>query len=96
MTKLLAAALFATTAFAASFTGIVTDEHCGAKHVQTSQADEDCVRKCLRNGTRAALIVDGKIYRIRNQEAIKGHEGHKVTVSGSLKGDTLHIDSLMM
>jgi len=94
MTKVLPIALFAANAFAATFTGVVTDEHCGAKHAAATSADQDCVAKCIKNGTGAALLADGKIYKIENQGAIKGHEGRKVTVSGTLKGDTLRVDSV--
>jgi hypothetical protein len=88
--------MFATVAFAAdSWTGYVTDTKCaaggkgGADHAA-------CAKKCLGGGDSAVLVVDGKVVKIANQDKVKGHEGHHVTVTGKLEGDTLTIDKLTM
>lgn len=88
--------LIATTAFAAdSWTGFVTDAKCaaggkgGADHAA-------CAKKCIGGGEAAVLVVDGKVVKIANQDKVKGHEGHQVTVTGKLEGDTLTIASLKM
>ena len=88
------AALLATAAFGETWTGTVVDEHCGAKHTNAAAADVDCVKKCLAGGAAPLLVVDGKLYKIANRGAVKGHEGQKVTVTGTLKGDTIRIDAV--
>jgi hypothetical protein len=40
------------------------------------------------------LVVGETVYNIDNPDAVKGHEGQKVTVTGTLKADTVHIDSV--
>ncbi len=88
--------LLATVAFAAdSWTGYVTDSKCAAGG--KSGADHAaCAKKCIGGGDSAVLVVDGKVVKIANQDKIKGHEGHHVTVTGKLEGDSLTIASLKM
>jgi hypothetical protein len=93
--KIAAVVLFlATGAFAATFNGVVSDQHCGMKHAAATAADKKCVQACIKGGAAAVLLVGDKVYKIDNQDAIKGHEGDKVTVNGKLIGDTIHIDSV--
>jgi hypothetical protein len=39
---------------------------------------------------------DKKVLSLDNPDAIKGHEGHHVRVTGKVTGDTLHVDNLTM
>jgi hypothetical protein len=86
----------AVGAFAESWTGTVSDEHCGAKHVAGSEADMKCAKSCIGGGAAAVFVVGDKVYKIENKDAIKGHEGQKVTIDGKLTGDTVHVDSVKM
>jgi hypothetical protein len=88
--------IISTVAFAAdSWTGYVTDAGCAAKG--KGGADHvACAKKCLGGGDSAVLVVDGKVVKIANQDKVKGHEGHHVTVTGKLEGDTLTIAKLTM
>ncbi len=94
------AALFlsfsAVAAFADSWTGTIADEHCGAKHAAAAAADTQCAKKCIDGGAAAVFVVGDKVYKIDNQDAIKGHEGHKVTITGKLTGESVHVDSVKM
>jgi hypothetical protein len=40
--------------------------------------------------------VDNKVYKIDNQDAVKSHLGQKVTVTGDMNGDTIHVNSVKM
>jgi hypothetical protein len=87
---------FAVGAFAESWSGTISDEHCGAKHAAASEADMKCTASCMGRGAAGVFVVGDKVYKIDNQDAIKGHEGHKVTINGKLTGDTIHVDSVKM
>jgi hypothetical protein len=39
---------------------------------------------------------DQKILNVENPDALKGHEGHHVAVSGHVTGDTIHVMSVKM
>jgi hypothetical protein len=87
---------FAVGAFAETMNGTISDEHCGAKHVNAKEADAACVKKCMDGGAAAVFVVGDKVYKIDNQDAVKGHEGHQVTINGKVNGDSVHVDSVKM
>ena len=39
---------------------------------------------------------DKKSWDVANPEALKGHEGHHVSVTGAMTGDSIHVDSVKM
>lgn len=87
----------AMSAFAESWSGVIADSSCGAKHKAGTEADAKCAAACIKNKGASAVFVSGdNVYKIDNQDAIKGHEGHKVTITGKMTGDSIHIDSVKM
>jgi hypothetical protein len=93
-------ALSSIAAFAAPETikGTITDSMCSAKHVAGSKDDVACINKCMAMGDKAVLVTAaGKVYKIDNQDAVKAHLGHKVTVTGDVVSEgTLHIEKVTM
>lgn len=87
---------FAVGAFAESWTGTISDEHCGAKHTAATAKDIACAEKCANGGAAAVFVSGDKVYKIENQDAVKGHMGHKVTIDGKMEGDSIHVDSVKM
>ena len=79
----------------AKFTGVVTDEMCGADHsMMNVKPDSKCVTECVKAGSKYALNVNGKVYKLSNQTLPAKYPGQKVTVNGTLKGDTIQVTSL--
>jgi hypothetical protein len=76
--------------------GWVSDSKCGAKGANASAAA--CTKKCLEAGASPVVVTDGenKVLTVENAEALKGHEGHHVAVTGQVNGDSLHVDSVAM
>lgn len=80
-------------AMAAEFTGFVEDTNCAGKAAMKDNAD--CAKKCIKGGSPAVLVgEDGKIYKISNQDKIVAHAGEKVTVTGTVKDDTITVASV--
>lgn len=82
---------------AGSWSGIVVDNMCGAKDAVAGKAE--CTKKCVgEHGAKLALYntADKKVYVLDPQEKAAGHEGHSVTVKGTVDGDTIHVTSLTM
>src|SRR5436305_3757963 len=80
---------------AASWTGWITDEHCGAKG--NNAAHKGCALKCA--GEHGAALVfynneDKKLYKLDNQELAKAHVGSEVTVTGDATGDSIKVASI--
>jgi hypothetical protein len=96
-TALLTTAIFVSltgSALAESWTGVISDDACGTKHVAATVADQRCAASCIKSGGKAVFVAGDKVYQIENQDAVKGHEGKKVTVTGKMNGETIHIDSV--
>ena len=97
MKKLIAIALltfsFTASAMAAEFKGFVEDTACAGKPGMAG--DAECAKKCIKGGSPAVLVTaDGKIYKIANQAKIVAHAGENVTVTGTLKGDTITVEDV--
>src|SRR5258708_4806022 len=99
MKKFAMLSLFAMSAFAASWTGYVSDSGCGAKHADGSEKSMKCVSSCVKNkGAAPVLLVGDKVYKIddASKDKVMDHLGHKVTVTGKMDGETVMIDSVSM
>ena len=78
---------------------ISVDSNCAAKQGAKAAADghANCATKCIKGGAAAVLVTpDGKVYKIHNQDAVTEHAGHKVTITGELKGDTIEVADVKM
>jgi len=99
MKKIAVFALFAMSAFAASWTGYISDSGCGKNHADGSEKSMKCVNACVnKKGAAAVLVVGDNVYKIddASKSKVMDHLGHKVTVDGKLEGDTVMIDSVKM
>jgi hypothetical protein len=80
-------------AMAAEFKGFVEDTKCSTKPAM--KADAACAKKCIKGGSPAVLVTaDGTIYKIANQDQIVAHAGENVTVTGTVKDDTITVASV--
>jgi hypothetical protein len=97
MKKLAMMCAFAVSGFAATYTGYISESHCGAKHMDGSKKAEACVRKCVEGGSKPVFVTeDKKILQISDTSKVMDHLGHKVTVTGTIDGDTLKVDEVKM
>jgi hypothetical protein len=74
--------------------GWVSDEKCGAKDIDNAA----CAKKCAESGSKLVFVSekDKTVINVDNQDALKGHEGHHVSVTGKLDNGTLHVDNVAM
>lgn len=76
-------------------TGYVIDEKCSAN--AKMMGNEACAKKCADGGSKLVIATEkGKVYAVDNQDALKGHEGHHVTVSGAVTGMSIHVSDVAM
>jgi len=98
MKRLLATlALGSMSVFAGSWSGVISDSKC--KHTDASEKSIACVQGCVKKGADAVFITsDNKVLKIDKAsiDKVTPHLGHKVTVTGDVKGDTITIDSVSM
>lgn len=76
--------------------GYVSDSKCGVKGANAGAAE--CTKKCVKAGASLVVVTDGdqKVLAVDNPDALTGHEGHHVAVTGQMKGDSLHVESVKM
>ena len=93
--------LAASSAFAAkgkTFTGVVSDSMCDAKHAMAGD-DAGCTRACVGKGSKYALVVGDKVYTLETSdkaalETLDKQAGAKATVTGTEKGDTITVTAV--
>jgi hypothetical protein len=93
--------LFAAAAlsFGASFTGVITDNMCdNADHRDMKMGnDAKCVVECVKNMNGKYVLYDAtakKAYKLSDQKTPEKFAAKKVTVTGTLDGDTIKVDSM--
>jgi hypothetical protein len=78
-----------------SFSGVVTDARCGARHAKNSgKSPAECARVCVRNGQQYTLVDGDKVYTLQGQPIdLDELAGQRTTISGILDGSTIHVVS---
>ncbi len=88
----------ATLASAATqtLTGVITDDMCGKKHtMMPGKADSECIRACVKAGSKYALLVGDKVYTLKGDaKQFDQLAGKKVKVSGDVTGTTVAVNSI--
>ena len=81
--------VLAYAADSTTLNGYVSDSKCAAKGANDKHVA--CAKKCLAAGEKMVVVTDGdnKVLTVDNPDALTGHEGHHVAVSGSVKGDMI-------
>jgi len=74
--------------------GWLGDSRCGSKRGPEHAA---CAKNCARMGEKVTLIDDanGKIYKVRNQAAVRSLAGEHVLIEGAILSDgSLHVEKV--
>ena len=107
LAMLTAAIVFAAAPFGAAaektWDGVISDARCNGKHSKAehgSQAEQrqQCVTKCIAGG-RKYVFVSGRQDlpdREPGLRRIKAHGGHKVALTGEMKGETITVSKIDM
>lgn len=79
-----------------TFSGLVTDDHCGARHdMGSDKSPSECAKACVHNGAKYALVDGDKTYALQgNSDALSRAAGLRVTVVGWLAGNTIQVSSI--
>lgn len=80
-----------------SWTGWVTDSHCGVKGANAKHTAA-CATKCTKEGSTVQFVndADKKVYEVDKDhwDAALSHIGHQVTVTGSVDGNALTVEKI--
>jgi hypothetical protein len=95
ITAAMLASMGAVSAMAESWTGFVGDAQC--KHDGSTAKDVACTKACInKKGADPVFVSDGKVLKFDSDSMAKAKAmaGEKVTIDGSLNGDTITISSI--
>lgn len=78
-----------------TYTGMITDSHCGARHMRKSNMTAaQCTEACYRKGASYVLIDGTRRYTlIGGENALAKLLGERAKVIGNLQDDTIIVDS---
>jgi hypothetical protein len=89
--------IFLALALAETFTGVVTDTMCGAKHTMMKDLPDDkCIRMCVKGSSDYALFDGQNVFKLSDQSKPAKFSAQKVKVTGTLdpKTRTIRITSI--
>jgi hypothetical protein len=77
------------------YAGLITDDHCGARHdMDSGKNPANCTKMCIRNGSKYILVVGDKRYALAgNASTLDGLAGQRANVAGTLEGNTIKLGS---
>lgn len=77
-----------------SWSGVISDSTCGAKHtMMPGKSDKECTEACVKMGAKYVLVVGGKtVYQLSDQKAPATFAGERATVTGKLDAKTKTIE----
>ena len=102
MIKIVFGLVFATSCFAGTWTGQISDSSCGASHVKImgdhgkSKSSRDCTLGCVKGGSKYVFVSGGSVYQIDNQSFadLERRAGQTVELTGDMKGDTITVSKI--
>ncbi len=89
--------IFGGLAAAATFTGVITDTMCGAKHTMAAgMPDDQCIRMCTKGSSEYALFDGTNVLKLSDQKTAAKFAARKVTVTGTLdqKAKTIKVSGM--
>lgn len=90
-------ALAATAPTPGTWTGWISDSHCGEKGANAKHT-RACVEKCMKDDGKVVFFnnADKKLYNLDEAGAklALDHVGHEVTVSGAVADGTITVEKI--
>jgi len=92
MTLLFVSMAVAFAADKGKWTGYISDSNCGVKGAKEGHAE--CAARCIKGGASPVFVVDKKVYSISDPKKVEDYIGQKVTITGTIKDNTLEIETI--
>ena len=99
MIKIMFGLVFATSCFAGTWTGQISDSSCGASHAKMlgkMKTSRECTLSCVKGGSKYVFVSGGSVYQIDNQSFadLEKRAGQMVELSGDMKGDIITVSKI--
>jgi hypothetical protein len=77
-----------------TFSGVISDSHCGARHTDSAKSASDCARMCVRNGSRYVVVNGDTRYELTGTPGqFDKLAAQRVTLTGVLSGSAIKVSS---
>jgi hypothetical protein len=78
-----------------TFSGMITDSYCGARHVRYRKlSPAQCAAACIRDGGSYVLVNGDRRYKLSgSHKELSKVLGTRANVTGTLEGDTIVVKS---
>ena len=78
-----------------TFSGMITDSRCGARHMRSSgRSASECARACFRHGASYVLVDGDRRYTLVGGESyLSKLAGERANIIGTRQGDTILVNS---
>ncbi|MGA7381394.1 MAG: hypothetical protein WBX03_11125 [Terriglobales bacterium] len=79
-----------------TFSGVITDSRCGARHPESSgKSPAECTLACVRNGAKYSLVNGDKKYTLDgNADELSQWAGQRATIAGTRSRGTVKVVSV--
>ncbi len=80
-----------------TFTGVITDTMCGAKHSMVKdQPDDQCIKMCTRGSSEYALFDGASVLKLSDQKTSAKFAAKRVKITGVYndKTKTIKVSSM--
>jgi hypothetical protein len=78
-----------------TFTGVITDTSCAARHPASDKNAAECTRECVKKGAKYALAAGDNAYLLDGDAAeVDRLSGQRVQVVGILEGRVVTVNSI--
>jgi hypothetical protein len=79
-----------------TWSGYVTDTHCGTHCQRTSDMKPDarCIQECVRKGSKYGLWSGNQVYVLEPQDRAARFAAQNVRVTGAMRDGAIHITSI--
>jgi hypothetical protein len=97
MKRFCLAIAFGAVLNAETFTGVITDTMCGAKHTMLkNQPDDQCIKACLKGSSEFALYDGKAVLKLSDQKTPAKFLAQRVKVTGTYdeKTKTIKVGSI--
>ena len=66
-----------------TFTGVITDTMCGARHgMMKNQPDDECVKMCTKGSSEYALFDGTQVFKLTDQKNSAKFAAQRVKIAG--------------
>jgi hypothetical protein len=80
-----------------TWTGFITDTHCGTKSQSANNKASNlhCIELCVQKGSRYGLLSGDKVYVLEPQTEAAKYAAESVKVTGTITDDTIRETSIL-